>query len=165
MYGARFRAIMPQGNAAMSDPRSPIRDSAGTDLGLRIASALEARAEVQEAYLFGSHATRRAQLHSDIDIAVQIDEGLAAGTAYGYAAELTAHLMGSLRTNEIDVVVLNRAPPVLYHRILRDGRRILARDLRATTAREGYALSRYCDYLPQLAKMEAARRSAASRAP
>ncbi len=165
MYEARFRAIMPQGIAAMSDFRSPIRDSGGTDLGLRIASALEARAEVLEAYLFGSHATRRAQLHSDIDIAVYIDERPAGGTAYGYSAELTAHLMGSLRTNEIDVVVLNRAPPLLYHRILRDGRRILARDLRATTAREGYALSRYCDYLPQLAKMEAARRSAATRAP
>lgn len=39
---------------------------------------------------------------------------------------------------------------------LRDGQRILARDLRATTIREGYALSRYCDYVPQLAKIEAA---------
>jgi hypothetical protein len=40
----------------------------------------------------------------------------------------------------------------------RDGMRILSRDLRATTTREGYALSRYCDYVPQLAKIEAARR-------
>ena len=77
--------------------------------------------------------------------------------------ELTAHLMGMLRTNEIDVVVLNRAPPVLYHRVLRDGRRILARDLRATTTREGYALSRYCDYLPQIAKIEAGRRAGEAR--
>jgi len=170
MYEARFRAIMPQGIAAMSDPPSTIHDSAatastGADLDLRVAGALQARAEVLEAYLFGSHATRRAQLHSDIDIAVFVDHRLAGDTAYGYAAELAAHLMGSLRTNEIDVVVLNRAPPVLYHRILRDGRRILARDLRATTTREGYALSRYCDYVPQLAKIEAARRSAAVRAP
>ena len=60
-------------------------------------------------------------------------------------------------------MVLNRAPPLLYHRVLRDGRRILARDLRATTTREGYALSRYCDFVPQLAKMAAARRNAAIR--
>jgi len=33
--------------------------------------------------------------------------------------------------------------------------RILARDLRATTTREGRALSRYCDYLPQLDKIDA----------
>lgn len=61
------------------------------------------------------------------------------------------------------MVVLNRAPPVLYHRVLRDGRRILTRDLRATTTREGYALSRYCDFLPQIAKIEAARKSGLPR--
>lgn len=44
---------------------------------------------------------------------------------------------------------------------LRDGQRILSRDLRATTTREGYALSRYCDYVPQLAKIAAARGGAA----
>jgi hypothetical protein len=39
---------------------------------------------------------------------------------------------------------------------LRDGVRLFARDLAATTAREGRALSRYCDYVPQLAKVDAA---------
>lgn len=89
----------------------------------RIAAALEPRAEVLEAYLFGSQATGRVQAHSDID-----------------------------------VVVLNRATPLLYHRVLRDGVRVLSRDLRKTTTREGQALSRWCDYVPQLAKIEAARR-------
>ena len=56
------------------------------------------------------------------------------------------------------MVVLNDAGPLLYDRVLRDGERILARDLRATTAREGYALSRYCDWVPQMAKIEAARK-------
>ncbi len=130
----------------------------------RIARALAQRDEVLEAYLFGSHAAGRAQAHSDIDIAVYVREAPAAAAGFGYAAELTACLMRALGTNDVDVVVLNRAPPVLYHRVLRDGRRILARDLRATTTREGYALSRYCDFLPQLAKMEAARRSATGRA-
>ena len=46
-----------------------------------------------------------------------------------------------------------------YHRVLRDGVRLFSRDLRATTAREGQALSRYCDYLPQLAKIDAAHRA------
>jgi hypothetical protein len=52
---------------------------------------------------------------------------------------------------------------VLYHRVLRDGRRVFTRDARATAAREGYALSRYCDYVPQLAKIEAGRRAGARR--
>ena len=128
-------------------------------LSRRIAAILAKRDEVLEAYLFGSHAAGLAQPHSDIDVAVYVDERRAVHGGYGYAAELATALIAGLGTNEVDVVVLNQAPPVLYHRVLRDGRRILARDLRATTTREGYALSRYCDYLPQLAKIESARRA------
>jgi predicted nucleotidyltransferase len=134
------------------------------ELDLRLTRALAPRGEVLEAYLFGSRATGRAQPHSDIDVAVYVDARRAAEGGYGYAADLTAHLMAALGSNKIDVVILNRAPPVLYHRVLRDGRRILSRDPRATTTREGYALSRYCDYLPQLAKIEAARRAGSARA-
>jgi predicted nucleotidyltransferase len=119
--------------------------------------AISSRPEIQEAYLFGSRATGATQAHSDIDIAVWVDPAALPGGAFGYAAELAADLMAAAATNAIDVVVLNRAPPVLYHRVLRDGRRLVARDARATTTREGYALSRYCDFQPQLAKIEAAR--------
>ncbi len=137
--------------------------TAESNLEGRLASALAARGEVREAYLFGSQATGRAQPHSDIDVALFVDPQAAADrSGYGYAAELTAYLMSALGSNDIDLVILNGAPPVLYHRVLRDGLRILARDPRATTMREGYALSRYCDYLPQLAKIEAARRAGAT---
>jgi predicted nucleotidyltransferase len=142
----------------------PADKAPDAELDLRLARALESRSEVLEAYLFGSRATGRSQPHSDIDVAVYVDAPRAAEGAYGYTAGLTAHLMAALGSNKIDVVVLNRAPPVLYHRVLRDGRRILTRDLRATTTREGYALSRYCDYLPQLAKIEAGRRAGGARA-
>ncbi|MDH4192446.1 MAG: nucleotidyltransferase domain-containing protein [Betaproteobacteria bacterium] len=130
------------------------------DLERRIADVLAPRGEVLEAYLFGSRATGRAQAHSDIDIAVFVDESRAVDGGYGYAAELTTALMAGLGTNDIDLVLLNRAPPVLYHRVIRDGRRILSRDLCATSTREGYAVSRYCDYVPQLAKIEAGLRRA-----
>lgn len=133
------------------------------ELEQRLVRALQARGEIQDAYLFGSQASGRAQAHSDIDVAVRVDGDRLPGTQYGYAAELTAHLMSALGSNDVDVVILNSAPPVLYHRVLRDGRRILARDPRATAAREGYALSRYCDYRPQLEKMEAARRGRSAR--
>lgn len=134
------------------------------ELEQRLSRALAPREEVLEAYLFGSKASGRAQAHSDLDIAVFVDERALHRQAYGYTAQLTTHLMAALGSNEIDVVVLNRAPPLLYHRVLRDGRRILARDLRATTTREGYALSRYCDFVPQLAKIAAARRAFAAGA-
>lgn len=145
---------------SQSDRVAPGSDEPrATELPRLLAQALAQRGEIAEAYLFGSRATGRAQAHSDVDVAVYVDPAALRDHAYGYTADLTAYLMQALATNEIDVVVLNGAPPVLYHRVIRDGRRILARDLRATTTREGYALSRYCDYVPQLAKMEAARRT------
>ncbi len=70
------------------------------------------------------------------------------------AAVLSAHLQGALGRSDVDVVVLNSAPPLLYYRVLKDGIRLLSRDLAATTGREGMALSRYCDYLPQLQIIE-----------
>lgn len=126
-------------------------------LAKRIAEILTPRAEVLDAYLFGSCATGRSQPHSDIDVGVYVDKQRIGESDYGYQAELTAALMSGLDTNRIDVVILNAAPPVLYHRVLRDGVRIVARDLASTTTREGFALSRYCDYATQLAKIAAAR--------
>jgi hypothetical protein len=120
---------------------------------------LEPRAEILEAYLFGSAATGSAQAHSDVDVAVYLRAPRPPASPFGYVADLTTALMRGLGVDRVDVVVLNDAPPLLYHRVLRDGVRILARDLRATTAREGQALSRYCDFLPQLEKIDAAHRA------
>jgi len=121
----------------------------------RITAVLSTRPEILEAYLFGSQARGEGQAHSDIDIAVFIDEAKAEPGPFGYRSELTSALMSGLGTNAVDVVVLNRSPPLVYHRVLRDGSRLYSRDLRATTVREGRALSRHCDFVPQLAKIDA----------
>ena len=127
----------------------------------RLTRALEPRVEILEAYLFGSQARGDAHRQSDVDVAVYIDKSLADEGHWGYRAELTTSLMDALGTNDVAVVVLNQAPPLLYHRVLRDGVLLVTRDLQATTTRAGYALSRYFDFLPQLDKMDAARRFAA----
>jgi hypothetical protein len=124
----------------------------------RLRHLLEVRPEVLDAYLFGSTARGSHSPRADVDIAVFVDVDRAGAPVFGYRAELTAALMAGLARNDIDVVVLNNAPPLLYHRVLRDGVRLVARRPRETTAREGRALSRYCDYLPQLAKIGTARR-------
>ena len=129
-------------------------------LAERLTRALEPRAEILEAYLFGSRARGDAHPESDIDVAVYVDEARVAAGPFGYQADLTTHLMDALGTNAIDVVVLNKAPILLYHRVLRDGVRLLSRDLQATTTRAGQALSRYFDFLPHMEKMDAARRFA-----
>lgn len=121
----------------------------------RVRAILQPKSEILEAYVFGSVARGQATAHSDLDVAVFVSEAaLTRPDGFGYDAELATDLMAALGTNDVDVVVLNRASPVLYHRVLRDGERILSRDLAATTTREGRALSRYCDYVPQLRKIE-----------
>lgn len=125
----------------------------------RLREAIEGRDEVLEAYLFGSQARGDAWAHSDVDVAVHVDRGRLPDSPWGYASDLAADLMSALGTNRIDVVVLNDAAPLLYRRVLRDGVRLLSRDLRATTTREGQALSRWCDYVPQLARIEAAHKA------
>jgi hypothetical protein len=120
-----------------------------------IRACLEPRSEIAEAYLFGSHARGRPEPHSDIDVAVYLVPSNPSHGPYGYEVELVTELIRSLGRNRVDLVVLNRADPVLYHRVLRDGVRVLSRDLASTTVREGRALSRYCDWVPQLAKLAA----------
>lgn len=132
----------------------------------RLCELLEPRPEILEAYLFGSVARGEDEKHSDIDVAVFTNQEIAGDGGFGYRAELTTDLMAGLGTNSIDIVILNQAPPLLYHRVLRDGIRLLSRDLRATTTREARALSRYCDYVPQLDKVDRAlARARSSEAP
>ncbi len=124
----------------------------------RLRELLEPRHEILEAYLFGSAARDEDQPHSDLDVAVFLDETGLDESGFGYHAGLTADLMAGLGTTAVDVVILNDASPLLYHRVLRDGVRIVSRDLRATTTREARAISRYCDFIPQLDKIDTSSR-------
>lgn len=129
-----------------------VRSADTESLRARLTKVLADRPEVLEAYLFGSFARGAAQPHSDVDVAVYASA--LPDAPFGYEATLAAELMAALGEDGVDVVVLNRAPPLLYHRVLRDGVRLLSRNPRATTAREGAALSRYCDWVAQAAKFD-----------
>ena len=93
------------------------------------------------------------------DLAVYVEPAVLDRPGFGIDAELSSELQAALGRSDVDVVLLNRASPLLYHRVIRDGVCILSRLDTATTTREGYALSRYCDYLPQLRKIEALHRA------
>jgi predicted nucleotidyltransferase len=114
------------------------------------------RPEVLDAYLFGSQARGDAGPLSDVDVAVYVEPAALGRPGFGIQAELGSDLQAALGRSDVDVVVLNQAPPLLYHRVLRDGVRLLSRSEPETATREGQALSRYCDFVPQLRKIEAA---------
>ena len=103
---------------------------------MKVAEALEEFFENQScdpvvvAYLFGSEARGRAHRESDVDVAVLLDRRLLSSTRerHNYRIELTSELIALLHRNEIDVVVLNDAPPLLARRIVTEGRRVFRRD-------------------------------------
>ncbi|HOV79007.1 MAG TPA: nucleotidyltransferase domain-containing protein [Bacillota bacterium] len=81
------------------------------------------RAELTALYIFGSHAAGKAGPLSDIDLAFLVDYSLIdeKNYPYGYQSFLTGEMMKLLGTNDIDVVILNTAPPLLKFQILKNG--------------------------------------------
>ena len=77
-------------------------------------------------YLFGSHAEGRSHRESDIDIAVVLDRTThpSAKDRFEFRVKLTGELIAVLEHNEVDVVVLNDAPPLFARAVLYRGRSI-----------------------------------------
>lgn len=124
----------------------------------RLREQIETVTGIEEAYLLDSLASEDDGPTSDVNVAVYLNDSLPPEGRSALLATLAADLMAALGTNDVELAALNDAPPMLYERVLRAGMRVTARDLRATTTREGYAISRYCDWLPQLEKIERAHR-------
>ena len=128
---------------------SIVRKTCGLEAVLR--SYFEKRPEVQLAYLFGSQATGKANALSDVDVAILTDPGkVRKNLPYGYKAEICADLMKLLKTNRVDVVLLNEAPPFLKHQVLKTGKPLVVYDQRARLQFETEALRRYLDVKPLL---------------
>jgi predicted nucleotidyltransferase len=106
----------------------------------------EGREEVQFAVLFGSLAKGTANTLSDVDVAVMIAPHFKDTSPYGYQATLTADLMGELRRNDVDVVILNKAPILLKYQILRYGRFIHIRDRQSRIQFQIDTINQYEDF-------------------
>ena len=78
---------------------------------------------VRLAWLHGSRARGTARLESDIDVAVLLDDDHAASpTAIKDSIWCLAGARGrEVRSDRIDLVLLNDAPALLRHRVIRDG--------------------------------------------
>mgnify|MGYP000916195279 CR=1 FL=1 len=70
------------------------------------------------AYLFGSRAKGDAGKSSDIDIAVYLKAGT---DDFQYRLKLAEQIAKDIGKQEVDLVVLNRATPLLRHQIVKTG--------------------------------------------
>jgi predicted nucleotidyltransferase len=108
---------------------------------------LATQPDVAAAYLFGSLAEGRASPRSDVDIAIL----LAGAPDLLAAGERQLALMGELEQyadREVDVVMLNTAPPILQHQVLRNGRLLYEGNLKDRVEFEVRAGKVYADLKP-----------------
>lgn len=114
----------------------------------RLRAALAARGDVVAAYLFGSVARGGATATSDVDVAILLATA-PSPTVDGLHGRLEGELERALGLL-VQVVVLNRAPCDLIHRVLRDGILLVDRDRGARIRFEVDARNRYFDLQPFL---------------
>lgn len=96
------------------------------------------------AYLFGSTVRGEANCLSDIDIAVLFDTTLTKKEAFDLQLKLIVDLGDHLKTNNVDLVMLNDSPLLLTFNIIRDGI-TLKSDERGRVHFETRIMSRYYD--------------------
>ena len=94
-----------------------------------LARALKSDRTVRLAWLHGSRARGTARRESDIDVAVLLDDDQAANpTAIKDSIwRLAGGLGREVPSDRLDLVLLNGAPALLRHRVVRDGVLLFAR--------------------------------------
>jgi predicted nucleotidyltransferase len=121
------------------------------DLDQKLADGLRASGVpgIVCAYLFGSHARGMPHRESDVDVGVLLHRALYpdAGPRFDVRVRLSSELLAAVH-REVDVVILNDAPPMLGRHILTEGRRILCLDPTADHDYVVYALIRAADVEP-----------------
>ncbi|HEX5762190.1 MAG TPA: nucleotidyltransferase domain-containing protein [Solirubrobacterales bacterium] len=110
----------------------------------RLAEALD-RDPVVAAMLIGSQAAGSPGPLSDVDVGIWHDPGLDPARRAGLRLNLMDSAARALGTGEVDIVLLNDATPLLRHRAIRDGRRLLERDPAERVRLETRALLEYLD--------------------
>lgn len=143
------RAIRPGTRGADEVPQS-----SEVRRRLELAFATAAPPGVIAAYLFGSHAEGRAHRESDVDVAVLLDDRVHRTAAARSEARvrLCAWLVGALSVNDVDLLVLNDAPPLLGRKVVTDGLAVYLADAERARLYVRDVQLRAADLAPFLAK-------------
>lgn len=101
------------------------------------------------AYLFGSQAEGKAGPLSDVDVAVLLGPQVEREQWFQVQLDLIGALTCMFHRNDVDVVVLNEATPLLAYQIIRHGQIIYEDEAtRPAVDFATYAIRRYADTAP-----------------
>lgn len=117
------------------------------DLASSKAREIFRRHDVVLAYVFGSQASGETTPLSDVDIAVLFDADVPANEYFDRQIALIADFISLLHRNDVDVVVLNTATPLLAHEAA-GGDVLFCADEVVRVEFEKQALRRYVDTAP-----------------
>jgi uncharacterized protein len=104
--------------------------------------------EVVAVYLFGSAARGTRGKRSDVDIAVLTRVGGISRRGSRSLVEYVQAACDALGTDDVDVVLLRRAPIVLRHEVFREGKLLLVRDPEALSRFRLESSREYLDTIP-----------------
>ena len=116
---------------------------AGYTLEKRLREAIKEEELISAVYLFGSYARGLQTKFSDIDVAVLLS--CTPRNMLEYYLYLTDKLAEALEL-DIDLVILNIAPPLLKYQVLKHGRLIYSRNERERVLFEARSLCEYLDF-------------------
>lgn len=111
-----------------------------------------AHREIAALYLFGSQAEGKAGPISDVDVAVLLDDArLTSRKQFDFHLNLIAEAMRACRRPDVDVVLLNKATPLLAYEVVRSGKLLFERDHERRVEYEVRAMQHYLDSKPLFA--------------
>jgi predicted nucleotidyltransferase len=113
----------------------------------RLAERMSQRSEISLVYLFGSCVEGTTGPLSDVDLGILTEPDARVTQC---RSELYAILTDTLKTGQIDIVMLRHAPVELAYSIIAQGRILYERDVAIRVEFEAMVMARYGDYLPVL---------------
>ena len=116
-------------------------------LAAALTERLRAEPAVVAAWVFGSVARGEETPSSDLDVAIFVDRRARPTRLDDLPLGLEADL-AQIAGREVQVVVVDWAPPDLVHRVLRDGVRLVDRDRAKRIRFEVDARNRFFDMQP-----------------
>lgn len=110
----------------------------------RLLEFIRGQEYIKLAYLFGSVAKGKEGKLSDVDIAIFLDESLSKKEIFNLQLKLMSELTSILKTDKIDLIVMNNAPLLLKYNIIKHGK-ILKDEIETKVRVESRILSDYLD--------------------